>query len=134
MIVYNLDSNKEKTYRDRALEILHYLHGVNPLNLTYLSNMYAYGAENSVNEIWHDWFSDGTEYDNALASDKGPAPGYLTGGPNKNYTGSASPPLGEPYQKAYKDWNDGADRAWEITEPSIYGQSAYLKLLSKFVG
>ena len=134
MIVYNLDSNNEQTYRDRALEILHYLHGVNPLNLAYLSNMYAYGAENSVNEIWHDWFSDGTEYDNALASDKGPAPGYLTGGPNKNYTGSASPPLGEPYQKAYKDWNDGADRAWEITEPSIYGQSAYLKLLSKFVG
>ena len=135
MIVYNLDSHNEKTYRVRALEILHYFHGVNPLSMVYLSNMYAYGAENSVNEIWHDWFSDGTEYDNALTSPKGPAPGYLTGGPNKNYTGSLSPLLGKPFQKAYKDWNTPTeeDRAWEITEPAIYYQSAYLKLLSKFV-
>ncbi len=134
IVTYNLDPDKETTYRDRALEILHYFHGVNPFNLVYLSNMYACGAENSVNEIWHDWFADGTKYDNALTSPNGPAPGYLTGGPNKNYTGSASPPLGEPHQKAYKDWNDRAEQAWEITEPAIYYQSAYLKLLSKFVG
>jgi hypothetical protein len=134
VVTYNLDSSNEKTYRDRALEILHYFHGVNPFNLVYLSNMYAYGAENSVNEIWHDWFADGTDYDNALTSPNGPAPGYFTGGPNKNYTGSASPPLGEPHHKAYRDWNNGDDRAWEITEPSISYQSAYLKLLSKFVG
>jgi endoglucanase len=133
VVFYHLDPSREKTYEERALEILHYFHGVNPFNLVYLSNMYAYGAENSVNEIWHDWFADGTKYDNALTSPNGPAPGYLTGGPNKNYTGSASPPLGEPYQKAYKDWNDAADKAWEITEPAIYYQSAYLKLLSKFI-
>lgn len=134
VVTYNLDSRNEKNYENRALEILHYFHGVNPFNLVYLSNMYAYGAENSVNEIWHDWFADNTKYDNALTSPNGPAPGYLTGGPNKNYTGSASPPLGEPYQKAYKDWNDADDKSWEITEPGIYYQSAYLKLLSKFVG
>jgi hypothetical protein len=43
-------------YRLRALEILHYFHGVNPLAMVYLTNMYALGASNSANEIFHLWF------------------------------------------------------------------------------
>ncbi|NES83679.1 MAG: hypothetical protein F6K10_20970, partial [Moorea sp. SIO2B7] len=93
---------------------------------------YKYGAEHSVNEMFHEWFGKGV-YNNALTSPNGPAPGYLTGGPNQFYTGSAKPPSGEPPMKAYYDENEPKTKAWEITEPSIGYQSSYIKLLSKFV-
>ncbi|NJL47033.1 MAG: glycoside hydrolase family 9 [Leptolyngbyaceae cyanobacterium SM2_5_2] len=130
-ILYGQAANHTKVYQDRALGSLNYLHGVNPLGKVYLSNMYDYGAERSVNEIYHEWFGQGI-YDNALTSPNGPPPGYLVGGPNKNYTGSA-PIKGLPPMKTYIDNNDGSIRAWEISEPAIYYQSSYIKLLSKFV-
>jgi Ca2+-binding RTX toxin-like protein len=130
-ILYGQASGNAKVYQDRALGSLNYLHGVNPLGKIYLSNMYAYGAERSINEIYHEWFGQGV-YDNALTSPNGPPPGYLVGGPNKNYTGSA-PIKGLPPMKTYIDNNDGSIRAWEISEPAIYYQSSYIKLLSKFV-
>lgn len=126
-------------YRDRALEILHYFHGVNPFGMVYLSNMYAYGATSSANEIYHSWFRQGTKWSDALTSECGPAPGYVPGGPNASAKASGvpaylTPPVGQPPQKAYKDWNGGgAEASWTITEPGIYFQSAYVKLLSKFV-
>jgi len=132
LIYYNLDPNNEELYLDKALSCIHYLHGVNPLNMVYLSNMYDYGAENSANEVYHGWFQNGTRYDNALTSPNGPAPGYVSGGPNKAYSGNRPNIKDQPPQKAYQDWN-GSENSWEITEPAIYYQSAYLKLLSKFV-
>jgi hypothetical protein len=51
--------------------------------------MYDYGAEYSANEMWHEWLGKGI-YSNALTSPNGPAPGYITGGPNKDSTGSAT--------------------------------------------
>jgi MYXO-CTERM domain-containing protein len=97
--------------------------------------LYEYGAEASVNEIYHAWFDDASAWDNAKTSAKGPAPGYLVGGPNKSYSGPTSPPKGQPAQKCYKDWNTGwPENSWEVSEPAIYYQAAYLKLLSKFVG
>ncbi|MBP2159663.1 MULTISPECIES: glycoside hydrolase family 9 protein [Asticcacaulis] len=39
---------------------LHYLHGVNPLGKVYLSNMKAFGAENSVDRFYHSWFAHGS--------------------------------------------------------------------------
>ncbi|VUX45236.1 Glycosyl hydrolase 9 family protein [Candidatus Defluviicoccus seviourii] len=124
----------DDSYRTRALTALQYLHGVNPLGIVYLSNMYALGAERSVNEIFHGWFADGTAFDNALTSACGPPPGYLVGGPNAAYSGPLSPPRRHPPQKAYRDWNGGwPDRSWEITEPSISYQASYVKLLSKFI-
>jgi hypothetical protein len=133
IVLQGIERQNEFSYRTQALGLLHYFHGVNPLSLVYLSNMYQYGADNSANEIYHEWFGDDSPYDNARTSPKGPAPGYLTGGPNKDYTGDASPPKGQPPQKAYRDFNSGSDKSWEITEPAIYYQSAYVKLLSKFV-
>ena len=135
MITYNLDPNNHETYSQRTEEILHFFHGVNPMTMVMLSNMYEYGAENSANEIYHTWFWDGTDYDHALNSSKGPAPGYLVGGPNKDFTvSSVSPPYNQPPQKSYKDWNTAwPENSWEVTEPAIYYQSAYIKLLSKFV-
>jgi endoglucanase len=133
-IQYNLDPPNNDQYIDRALASIHYLHGVNPQAMVYLSNMYSYDADSSANEIYHSWFADGTEYDNALTSPKGPAPGYVTGGPNKDYSGSVTPPAGQPPQKSYLDWNTGyPDNSWEITEPGIYYQAAYIKLLAGFI-
>ncbi len=36
----------------------------------------------------------------------------------------------------YADWNGSTleDKSWEITEPAIYYQSSYIKLLAPFVG
>lgn len=115
---------------------LQYFHGVNPLGLVYLSNMEDYGSERSVRQLFHYWYSDGTQYDNAKRSPIGPPPGYVTGGPNANYSGSFSPPLGQPVQKSYRDWNGEDDRArsYEISEPAIYYQAAYIRLLSAVIG
>ncbi len=127
------------TYRTRALGILHYLHGVNPFGMVYLSNMSAAGATYSANEIYHVWFSAKSKWSDARTSSCGPAPGYVPGGPNANAArdgvpASLSPPTGQPPQKSYKDWNGGwPEASWAITEPGIYYQSAYVRLLSAFV-
>lgn len=141
MVRYNLDSANATAYRNAAASYLHYILGVNPNNVVYMSNMNAYGAERSTNEIWHSWFFDGTIYDNALTSPSGPAPGYIPGGPNEYFGGPASliPPHGQPRQKAWLDsnlnftppgtlWN-----TWEVTEPGIYYQAAFIRLLSFFI-
>lgn len=138
VIAYGLDKSSNETYEARALGILHYFHGVNPFAMVYLSNMYRYGATQSANEIYHTWFWRGTKWSNALTSACGPAPGYITGGPNANAVrdgvpASLAPPAAQPPQKAYKDWNaPWPDSSWAITEPAIYYQAAYVKLLSKF--
>ncbi len=120
----------------KANEQLHYFHGVNPLGMVMMSNMYAYGAEKGVNEIYHTWFYDGSIYDNALTSPNGPAPGFVTGGPNANFTVTTiSPPSGQPPMKSYLDFNNGwPDNSWEISEPAIYSQAAYIRLLANQVG
>jgi endoglucanase len=133
MVNYNLDPKNAESYQQKVQGILHHFHGVNPFNMVYLSNMADYGAEYSANEIYHTWFNDGTIWDNALTSERGPAPGYVPGGPNADYSGESSPPVGEPAQKAYRDWNGSAGMSWEITEPAIYYQAAYVRLLANFV-
>lgn len=136
VVVYNLLPGQEQTYQEIALNTLHYFHGVNPLGVTYLSNMYDYGAEKSVNELYHEWFADKSPWDNALTSPNGAPPGYLVGGPNKKYTGKHPRLKNQPIQKMYADWNNRTleDKSWEISEPAIYYQSSYIKLLAHFVG
>jgi endoglucanase len=139
IVHYNLDAANAADYRMRAEEMLHYYHGVNPLNIVYLSNMSSYGAKNSLTEIYHSWFKDGSAWDNVTSAKGGPAPGYVPGGPNKDYSDGngaclLSPPCGQPAQKAYKNWNGiWPDASWKVTEPGIYYQSSYIKLLSKFI-
>jgi chitodextrinase len=133
-ITFNINTINHSKYRNVAEQYLHWLHGVNPMGMVMLSNMYNYGAEKCVNEIYHTWFSNGSVWDNALTSSKGPAPGYMPGGPNKNYTGTLTYLTTEPPQKAYKDWNaDWPENSWEITEPSIYCQASYIMLLSRLM-
>jgi hypothetical protein len=133
---YQIDPANDQDYKNKRYNQLHYFHGVNPLGLVQLSNMESYGAERSCSEIYHTWFNDGTDYDNAQTSLYGPAPGFVTGGANANFTvGSLSPPSGQPLQKSYLDFNDGwPNNSWEISEPAIYYQAAYLRLIASIVG
>jgi endoglucanase len=134
MVSFGLDKKQGRAYREAAADYLHYLHGVNPLGLVYLTNMYSYGGDFCANEMYHTGYNDGTPYDHALLSPKGPPPGYLTGGPNRFYTGTEPGIKDQPPGKAYKDWNGGSPyNSWEITEPAIYYQMAYINLLARLI-
>lgn len=146
VISYGLDATAMDQMRKAAEGYVHYLHGVNPFSLVYLSNMYDYEAENCVNEIYHSWFADGSAlWDRVGESTYGPPPGFLAGGPNPSYAcgdtnypecdpALLTPPLGQPPAKSYKDFNAGwPEGSWSISEPSNGYQVAYIRLLSKFV-
>ena len=123
-----------RDYINAGLAYVNYIHGLNPLGKTYLSNMGQYGAEDSVPTIYHAWFKDGTKFDDTRTG-LGPAPGFLVGGPNPWFSvDKFSPPAGQPHMKAYYDFNDGwPHNSWEVSENSLGYQVAYLRLLSKFV-
>lgn len=155
MISYGVDASKNTDAKQAALGYIQYIHGINPLNFVYLSNMYAYGAENGVNEFFHTWFADKSpKWDRVGVSTYGPAPGFLTGGANPGYdvdgccpsgcgssqtnavctSESLTPPKGQPKQKAYKDFNTSWPlNSWSVTENSDGYQISYIRLLSKFV-
>lgn len=144
--LHGAGGGEQAAFTARALDTLHYFHGVNPFGKVYLTNMYEYGATASVNEIFHEWylpecnrlFCTKTRWDNALNSDCGPAPGYLPGGPVANAVAAGipatlAPPAGQPPQKSYAETNrDFPDKAYVFNEPSIGYQAAYLQLLSRF--
>jgi endoglucanase len=156
MVKYNLDAPNNTNYTNAASGYVHYMHGVNPNGFAYLSNMNTYGADNSINEFYHSWFADGSAlWDRVGVSTYGPAPGFVPGGPNPSYnvdgccpsgcgsaaansqcaTGPLTPPLGQPVQKSYKDWNSNWPQdSWSVTENGIYYQAAWVRVLSQFVG
>ncbi|WP_164851297.1 glycoside hydrolase family 9 protein [Larkinella soli] len=132
-----VNTAKTALYKEIAEEYLHYIHGRNPLNWVYLSNMGAKGAnagaENSVMEIYHSWYRDGSARYDGANSQFGPAPGFLAGGPNQYYSGTTAPPKGEPPMKVYRDWNTSwPDASWEVTEPAIYYQAGYTFVVAYF--
>ncbi len=155
---YGINRGNNDKYIQRAKNLLHHFHGVNPLSMAYLTNMkesgmIKYGAEFSVSEVFHTWFEEGTEYDNAIANAYGPAPGFLPGGPNSRYDDNLpyKVKLGntlydgeirnQPNEKAFTVENLGWDdelqqitNSWQLNEPGIYYQAAYIKLLANFVG
>ncbi|MBA7587072.1 hypothetical protein ES708_29086 [subsurface metagenome] len=76
VITFDIDNSKLTDARIASEKYLHYLHGVNPFNMTYLSNMYKYGGNNCVNEFYHTWFTNGSpDWDRVGVSAYGPAPG-----------------------------------------------------------
>src|ERR1019366_7109312 len=100
---------------------------VNPFGIVYLSNMYQYGASNSVKALF-----SSMNWDVAC----GAAPGYVTGGPNRDagangVPASEVPPTAQPAQKSYKDWN-GKDGSWVVNEPADSYQAAYVQLVAAF--
>ncbi|AQT61205.1 glycoside hydrolase family 9 protein [Cellvibrio sp. PSBB023] len=151
LIDYEFSGVDAAEIRNAALGSLHYIHGVNPQAMVYLSNMYSLGVHSSVNEFYHSWFSDGSAlWDRVGTSTYGPAPGFLVGGPNPSYnwdgnctsaspnpgcgTAASTPPKGQPAMKAYLDFNTSWPlNSWEVTENHNDYQVAYIRLLSKFV-
>jgi hypothetical protein len=142
-----------------AEDYVHYLHGVNPLGIVYLTNMKRAGAEQSVTTMFHTWFADKSpKWDQTTATTPGPAPGFLTGGPNntgfsldscctapegdsayKCYGSSDfalcsqnwDPPLHQPQQKSYLDYNGGWPAgSWSISEPSTGYEAKYVLVVS----
>lgn len=154
MNTHALDAGNAAAYERAAEGFVHYFHGVNPNNTAYLTNMSAFGAEHSVNSIYHGWFEDGSAlWDEAGVSTYGPAPGFVPGGPNPTYDwdgccpnncGSAQnnamcfaesiePPKNQPTQKSWKDFNTSWPiNSWTVTEIGIYTQAAYVRMLSRF--
>ena len=137
-VQYGVDADNAAAYRDRALGTLHYFHGVNPFGIVYLSNMYGYGATYSANRVFSSWFADGTRWADARTSECGPAPGFLAGGPNARAGADGvpnhlKPPVDQPPQKSYRDWNKAwPDASYAVTEPSNVYQGAYVKLIAAF--
>lgn len=148
--LYGLSTHSAAEISNAGAAYLHYLHGVNPLGKAYLSNMGTFGATNSVDQFYHTWFADGSaKWDSVKTSTYGPAPGFLVGGPNFGQydwdsrcpgvspqcgTARPSPPYGQPAQKAYKDFNDSWPlNSWSVTENSNGYQTAYIRLLARFV-
>lgn len=154
-IFYQINTSKNDAAIKAAEGYIHYLHGVNPLNTVYLSNMNKFGGENSINEFYHTWFANGsTKWDRVGVSTYGPPPGFLSGGPNPSYnwddccpsscgssgnnavctSESITPPKGQPNQKSYKDFNTSWPlNSWSVTENSDGYQINYIRLLSKFI-
>ncbi|MEM8710723.1 MAG: glycoside hydrolase family 9 protein, partial [Planctomycetota bacterium] len=133
-----LDPCDAAWHEQAARDYAHFFHGMNALGLTYLSNMSELGADNSIQEVYHAWFSPGTVWDRPTASDPGPAPGFLAGGPNRTYAPDPAyngpplePPMSQPPAKSYLDFNEGWPIAsWSVTEPSTSYQATYLLLLA----
>jgi hypothetical protein len=152
--------------RAHALDFLHFFHGQNPLNMVYLTNMSAFGGEHSSYQLYHAWFGDswsasssatylgkppqvvepdypyfkGTDnhgVNDNKTSTLGPAPGFVPGGPNAAYSGTAIPPGGAGFlNRFYRDWCDQivwTAVTWEITENSIGYQGPYVALAAAFV-
>ena len=70
-----------------AMGYLHYIHGVNPLGLVYLTNMKSAGAEHSASTMFHNWFAHrSSRWARVSDTTPGPPPGYLVGGPNPDYS------------------------------------------------
>jgi endoglucanase len=129
VVHHGLDPSNAAADRAAAADYLHYLHGVNPMGLVYVSSMRRYGATNSVHDLAHSWFDYGTVWDGG--AQYGPPAGYVTGGPNPSYEGSLEPPLNQPIQKSYLDGND-PDFMYQISEPSLAYQAPYIRLLASF--
>jgi hypothetical protein len=161
LAMYGNDAATAGKADSAAMGYLHYIHGVNPLGLVYLTNMKSAGAEHSASTTFHSWFArSSARWARVSDAMPGPPPGYLVGGPNPSYSldkcctaakgtaeyqcrGSAAfslcrnryaPPLGQPPLKSYLDFNEEwPANSWEVTEPSTGYQARYIRVLARYV-
>jgi endoglucanase len=157
--LYSTDPRLSETSLAAALEYAHYIHGVNPLGLVYLTNMAQAGASNSAATMFHTWFAYGTRWQRATEQLPGPPPGFLVGGPNPQFSIDAccrapagspayrcygatvfslcrqnfTPPSAQPPAKSYLQFNEPwPANSWEVSEPSLGYQAYYIRLLAAF--
>lgn len=129
-----IDATLKAKMKQRAADMLHSFHGLNPFNAVYLTNMERHGAALSMRTIYHARWGDGTTFS------KNPPPGYVVGGPNKQYGGKAADgrPSTEwiktqPAGKSYADFNVAwPEASWELSENANYYQAMYVRLLAAF--
>ncbi|MHB1845288.1 MAG: glycoside hydrolase family 9 protein [Deltaproteobacteria bacterium] len=139
-----LGSHAQAEVTTLAMKHLHFLLGLNPLNMVYLTNMAAYGGEHSSFQIFDGWFSwtgnDGdhgnasyngkpasvTEplypyyVDDGESSTYGPAPGYVPGGPNWYYDASYTIPNRQWPAYAYRDFSVGCDWSGSVCKAASW--------------
>lgn len=133
-IALKVNPEKLESYWRVAEEHLHYYHGRNATGYCYLTQSQLFGADKPITQIFHHWFHDGTAFDEK------PAPGYLSGGPNRFFKANALgkklvPPEDQPPMKSYKDWNTSwPESSWEVTENSTAYQSKHVLLTAAFAG
>jgi endoglucanase len=159
LALYDSDAATAAKADSAAIGYLHYIHGVNPLGLVYLTNMKSVGASHSVSSMFHSWFAHGTRWERVSDATPGPPPGYLVGGPNPDYAmdkccaaalltaayrcyfsaafslcrNNHTPPLGQPALKSYREFNEGwPANSWEVTEPSTGYQAHYISVLARY--
>ena len=133
----NVTPANNAAYTKVAGDYLNYLHGRNPLSQSYLSNM----GDKPVMELYHGWVPNGSALFDGVNSQFGPMPGYLVGGANQFFSAAfVTPPSGQPIQKSFRDFNNSwnaqqqaNEASWEVNEPAIYYQAAYVLLMSNFV-
>jgi len=121
-----------------------------PLGLVYLSNMADFGASRSVTRFFSyvvcPWIELGFGRNIEVWPTSGlpsrRAEPQLRVGlvlprslqMEKLWPRAAVPPAGQPPQKSYRDFNDAWPlNSWSVTEPDDAYQTAYIRLLSKFV-
>jgi hypothetical protein len=158
--LFTMDPKLSEIASAAALEYAHYIHGVNPLGLVYLTNMAPAGASHSASTMFHTWFAPGTRWQRVTEQLPGPPPGFLVGGPNPQFSvdsccrappGSPAyrcygatafslcqrnlvPPFAQPPAKSYLQFNDSwPANSWAVSEPSLGYQSYYVRLLAAFV-
>lgn len=143
--------------KSAAAGYIHYIHGVNPWGINMLSNMDDRGAENSVDEFYHEayYVDKDPKYNSKVGI--GPAPGFLVGGANPSHKwdgccwtktcnglpdggaercgdGPPMPPMFQPAQKSFAEDGRGWPlNNWSVTENSNSYQVQYIRLLSKYV-
>lgn len=137
MLRFGLDPQQASAYHAASQAYVHAFHGLNPPGHTYLTALHQLGAPASLDQTYHAWFADGSDWDDASLSPLGPAPGLLVGGPNwyyapdPSYGGTLEPPQAQPPLKAYRDWNTGwPENSWEVSECQLSYQAAYVALLA----
>ena len=111
-------------YLAAAEEFVHYLNGRNPIGLCFWSNMKAFGAENSVMVMFHQWVGsvgskESQKYIGEGEGKIGPFPGMVVGGVNGG-------------MKKYVDNLDWRQNPWEFNEPCITYQSSCASLINYF--
>jgi endoglucanase len=153
------DPSRSEISLDAAAEYVHYIHGVNPLGIVYLTNMATANASHSAATMFHSWFAYGTRWQRVSDRLPGPPPGFLVGGPNPQFSLDAccrapvgspaygcygaktfalcqrnyTPPLAQPPAKSYLQFDDPwPANSWAVTEPSLSYQSYYIRLLAAF--